>query len=116
MPTQWAKFAHAGNQYAYDAAALKKLWPRLHRGDCEPLPKSADALQAWRHYHAGNFQEAVTVGSAAGAPAKNAAIKAQAIYAHYLEKNDKTRLSLFEEAARWADERRAAFAFGHAVE
>ena len=35
-----------------------------------------------------------------------AAVKAQSIYANYLEKNEKAKLALFEEAAAWADERR----------
>src|SRR5213076_133602 len=42
-----------------------------------------------------------------GGAAVNAAFKAQSIYANYLEKNDKAKLALFEEAAGWADERRA---------
>ncbi len=45
---------------------------------------------------------------APGAPGVNAAVKAQCVYANYLEHDPKTRLALFEEAAGWADERRAA--------
>ena len=37
----------------------------------------------------------------------NAVIKAQSIYANYLEKQQKTKLDLFEEAAEWASERRS---------
>ncbi len=39
----WQPFPHPAKPYAYTAAALKKNWPRLHRGDREPLPK-ADAV------------------------------------------------------------------------
>ena len=55
MAKKWAKFPYADKAYAYDAATLKKHWARLHRGDCEPLPKDADVLEAWRHFHAGEF-------------------------------------------------------------
>ena len=87
----------------YDAAGLKKAWARLHRGDCEPLPKDAGALDAWRHYHAGEFAAAVAAGRKAGGSAINAAVKAQMIYANYLEHAEKAKLALLEEAAGWAD-------------
>jgi len=106
MAKAWVKFQHAAKAYHYDAAGLRKHWDRLHRGDCEPFPKDDAVLAAWRHYHAGEFREAMEAGNAAGAAGVNAAVKAQAIYANYLEKNAKTRLELLEEAARWADERR----------
>jgi tetratricopeptide (TPR) repeat protein len=106
MANKWTKFPHADKAYAYDAAGLKKHWARLHRGDCEPFPKDADVLGAWRHFHAGEFGEAVAAGQAAGGAGVNAAAKAQTVYAHYLEKSDKAKLALFEEAAGWADERR----------
>ncbi len=108
MAKKWARFPHADKAYLYDAAGLKKHWSRLHRGDCEPLPKDAAVLDAWRHFHAGDFGAAVEAGLAVAGPGINAAVKAQAIYAHYLEKADKSRLALFEEAAGWADERRGA--------
>jgi tetratricopeptide (TPR) repeat protein len=108
MAKKWIKFAYADKAYVHDAAALKKHWARLHRGDNEAFPKSADALDAWRAYHAGDFQEAVEGGIAAGGSGINAAIKAQCIYAHYVETSDKTKLALFEEAAAIADERRSA--------
>ena len=108
MAKKWTKFPHAAAAYAYDGAALKKHWERLHRGDCEPLPKDVAVLDAWRHYHAGEFEQAVEAGLAAGGPGVNAAIKAQSIYANYLEKADKAKLALFEAAADWAAERRAS--------
>jgi tetratricopeptide (TPR) repeat protein len=107
MAKKWAKYPHAAAVYAHDGAALKKHWDRLHRGDGEPFPKDVAVLDAWRHYHAGEFQEAVEAGIAAGGAGVNAAIKAQSIYANYLEKTEKSKLALFEEAAGWAAERRA---------
>jgi tetratricopeptide (TPR) repeat protein len=106
MAKRWAKFPHAGGAYLYEGAALKKHWRRLHRGDCEPLPEDAAAQDAWRAFHAGEFQRAVEAGLEAGGAAVNAAIKAQSIYANYIDKAEKSRLGLFEEAAGWADERR----------
>jgi tetratricopeptide (TPR) repeat protein len=107
MAKAWLKFPHAEKAYVYDAAALKKHWDRLHRGDCEPLPKDNAVLDAWRHYHAGEFRAAVDAGIAAGGSGVNAAVKAQAIYANYLEKNEKAKLALLEEAADWANKRRS---------
>jgi tetratricopeptide (TPR) repeat protein len=106
MTKKWTKFPHADKAYSFDVAALKKYWLRLHRGDGESLPKDAAVLDAWRHFHAGNFGQAVDAGLAAGGTGINAAVKAQTVYAHYLEKSDKAKLALFEEAAEWADERR----------
>jgi tetratricopeptide (TPR) repeat protein len=102
VATRWIKFPHADAAYAYAGPALRKQWDRLHRGDREPFPASADAQVAWRHFHAGEFQQAVDAGTKAGGAALNAAIKAQTVYANYLEKNQKNRLALFEEAAQWA--------------
>ena len=107
MAKKWARFPHADKTFHYEGAALKKNWARLHRGDAEPYPQADAAQQAWRHYHAGEFQQAVETGQAAGGSGVNAAIKAQAIYANYLESAEKSRLALFEEAAAWADARRA---------
>jgi tetratricopeptide (TPR) repeat protein len=108
MTKKWARFPHPDKAYSYDAAGLRKHWPRLHKGDCESLPKDLAVLDAWRHYHAGAFAEAVEAGRKAGGAGINAAVKAQMIYANYLEKSDKAKLALLEEAADWADERRRA--------
>ncbi len=107
MAKKWTKFPYPDKAYAYDAAALKKQWARLHRGDCEPLPKDADVLEAWRHFHAGEFQQAVEAGNAAGGAGVNAAVKAQVVHAQYVEKTEAAKLALFEEATGWAEQRRA---------
>ncbi len=98
---KWTSFPHAG-QYQYDAAQLKKHWSRLHVGDAEPLPKDAQVLKAWTHFHNGEFQEAAQIGLAAGGAGITAANKATAIYANYLEKKEKTRLELFTQVAEQA--------------
>src|ERR1700682_3828809 len=108
MAKNWTKFPHAGKAYVYDAAGLKKHWARLHKGDGEPLPNDAAVLDAWARYHAGDFAQAVEAGTAAGSAGINAAVKAQTVYANYLEKSDKAKIDLLEEAASLADERRRA--------
>jgi tetratricopeptide (TPR) repeat protein len=107
MAAKWAKFPHPSKSFEHDAAGLKKHWARLHKGDCEPFPKDAAVVDAWRAFHAGDFAKAVETGHAAGGAGINAAVKAQTVYATYLEKADKAKIALCEEAAGWAQERRA---------
>ena len=104
---KWTPFPHAGD-HTYDAASLKKQWARLHAGDTEPLPKDAAVLQAWVHFHNGDFQKASETGLAAGGAGITAANKATAIYATYLEKKEKTRLDLFLQVAEQAEAQAAA--------
>lgn len=99
MAKTWAKFPHADKKFEYTPAAVKKSWDRLHKGDAEPLPKSGDVIDAWVAFHAGDFQAAAELGAKAGADGVNVANKSQAIYANYLEANDKKKLELFEEVA-----------------
>lgn len=108
MATQWTAFPHDNAAYRYDAAALKKQWARLHAGDAEPKPGSDKVLAAWALFHAGEFQKAAQAGLAAGGAGITVANKAQAIYANYLEKSEKTRLALFLEVAERAEAQTAA--------
>jgi len=103
MAKTWAKFPHPDKKFEYTPAALKKSWDRLHKGDAEPLPKSGDVIDAWVAFHAGDFQAAAELGAKAGAEGVNVANKSQAIYANYLEENDKKKLELFEEVAGRAE-------------
>ena len=108
MAKKWMKHPHPDKAYAYDAAGLKKNWARLHRGDCEPFPKDSAVAEAWRLFHAGEFGAAVEAGLAARGAGINAAIKAQTVYANYLEKSESSKIDLLEQAAslaadRWLD-------------
>lgn len=105
---KWTAFPHDNAGYVYDAAALKKHWARLHAGDAEPLPKDDKVLAAWALFHAGDFQKAFDAGLKAGGAGITVANKAQCIYANYLEKNEKTRLAMFLEAAERAEAQQAA--------
>lgn len=104
---KWTAFPH-GDEYRHDAAALKKQWARLHAGDAEPLPKDDAVLAAWALFHAGDFQKACEAGLKAGGAGITVANKAQAIYANYLEKSEKTKLALFLEVAERAEAQQAA--------
>ena len=102
---KWIAFPHDTAEYTYDAAALKKNWARLHAGDAEPLPSDAKVLAAWALFHAGEFQKATEAGLKAGGAGVTVANKAQAIYANYLEKSEKTKLALLVEVAARAEKR-----------
>ena len=102
MAKSWAKFPYPDKKYTYTAAALKKAWDSLHKGDAEPWPKEDAAVEAWIAFHAGDFQRANDLGVKAGGAALTAANKAQAIYANYLEEDEKKKLALLEEVAERA--------------
>jgi tetratricopeptide (TPR) repeat protein len=105
----WTAFPHDAAAYRYNAAALKKVWARLHAGDAEPLPEAASVVAAWRMFHAGEFERAVEAGLHAardGAPAGlTVANKAQALYATYLESSERSKQALFLEVAERAEAR-----------
>jgi len=105
---KWTAFPYDSAAYSYDAAALKKHWSRLHAGDAESWPKDDKALAAWALFHAGDFQKAFDTGLKAGGAGITVANKAQAIYANYLEKSEKTKLAMFLEVAERAEAQQAA--------
>jgi len=105
---KWSAFPYDGGDYAYNAAALKKHWPRLHAGDAEPLPKDDKLLAAWALFHGGAFDKAFDAGIKLGGGGITLANKAQAIYANYLEENEKGKLAMFLEVAARAEAQQAA--------
>jgi tetratricopeptide (TPR) repeat protein len=98
---KWTAFPY--DAPGYDAATLQKQWARLHAGDAEPAPKDDKVLAAWALFHAGEFQKAYDAGLKAGGAGITVANKAQAIYANYLEKNEKTKLAMFLDVAERAE-------------
>jgi len=104
---KWTAFPYDAEPYTYDAAALKKHWARLHKGDAEPLPKEDAVLAAWALFHAGEFHKAHDAGLKAGGAGITVANKAQSIYANYLEKSEKTKLAMFMEVAERAEKQAA---------
>ena len=100
---KWTAFPYDADDYTYDAAALKKHWARLHKGDAEPFPKDDAVLAAWALFHAGQFQKAHDAGRKLGDAGLVVANKAQAIYANYLETSEKAKLAMFLEIAERAE-------------
>jgi tetratricopeptide (TPR) repeat protein len=100
---KWTAFPYDNAAYVYDNATLKKKWARLHAGDAEPLPKDDALLAAWALFHAGEFQKATETGVKLGGAGITVANKAQVIYANYLEKNEKNKLTLFLEVVARAE-------------
>ncbi len=105
---KWTAFPHDNSAFVYDAKSLKANWDRLHKGDTEAFPKDAAVQAAWIAFHAGDFQKAFDAGVKAGPAGYSVANKAQCIYANYLEKNEKNKLAMFEEAAARAEAHQAA--------
>ena len=104
----WTAFPHDNSAFVYDGAALKKNWARLHKGDAEPFPADKAVEEAWRLYHAGDFQGAYEAGLAAGLDGYNAANKAACIYNNYLETSDAKKQKAYEEIAARCEELQAA--------
>ena len=98
---KWAAFPHAG-EFDFTVADVQARWPRLHAGDGEPLPQDPAVLQAWTHFHRGEFQLAAETGLKAGGAGLTVANKATCIHATYLEKKEKRRHELFLEVAERA--------------
>ena len=124
--SSWAAFPHDAKGYAYAGDALKKAWPKLHAGDCEPFPDAkraavllkaagksapkldaealAQALQeAWRAFHRGDFKAAHDAGIALGPIGASVAVKALGIHATYLVADEGERLKRYEQAATLAE-------------
>ena len=124
--SSWAAFPHDAKGFAYAGDALKKAWPKLHAGDCEPFPDSkraaallkaagktapkldadalADALQdAWRAFHRGDFKAAFDTGQALGPVGASVAVKALGIHATHLVGDEAEQLKRYEQASTLAE-------------
>lgn len=122
----WAAFPHDAKGYAYADEALKKAWPKLHAGDCEPYPDAkraaallkaagkaapkldaealAAALQdAWRAFHHGDFKAAFDAGEKLGPIGASVAVKAIGIHATYLVDDEAEQLKRYEQAGKLAE-------------
>lgn len=104
----WNAFPHADDAYVYTPVSLKQAWPRLHIGDAEPFPASAEVVQAWLAFHAGDFEQAARLGLAAGVDGYAVASKAACIHATYLETSEKNKNATFEQIAQRCEEHQAA--------
>lgn len=122
----WAPFPHDAKAFDYSGEKLKKSWPALHAGDCEPFPdakhagvllaalakppKGIDAAtlasqlqDAWRAFHHGEFERAFTIGESLGVLGASVAVKAIGIHATYLVDDEAERLRRFETGSKLAE-------------
>ena len=99
---KWTQFPFAGD-YNFDAESVKGTWARLHAGDLEPMPQDPQLLQAWAHFHNGDFYKSMRLGLDLGLAGLNVANKATSVYATYLEQQEANRLALFIEVAERAE-------------
>lgn len=130
--TSWAKFPHDQKAFDFSGDKLKKAWPSLHAGDCEPYPdeKRAAALikaagksapkalnaeqlatqlqTAWAAYHHGDFQQAFELSEALGPVGASVACKAMGIHTTYLVEDEDEQLKRFEHAGKLAEAAMAA--------
>lgn len=123
---RWATFPYSDPKFDYAGAKLKKAWPKLHAGDCEPFPDKGrvlalleenpalgDATQAaaiadtladaWRAFHRGDFQQAYEAGVELGPVGTSVAIKAAGIHAAHLLDGDKAREKRYSELVKLAE-------------
>lgn len=107
--SDWKAFPHDASAFGLDGAGLKKHWPELHRGDCEPYPDDERLREAWRAFHTGDFGVAVELADEVGLEGHAVANKATGIYATYLEDRDARKVDLFLAAAKRAEKAIEAF-------
>ncbi len=100
----WAEFPYSNKRFSYPGARLTAAWSELHRGDAEPLPTDERLLDAWRHYHAGEFSQAVELAEHIGLSAHVVANKASGIYADYLEEDEQIKQAIYQSGIKRAAE------------
>lgn len=111
---------------------LLEQWDRLHLRDSLPKPDSAyvtlmaggpvedaeavaERLQeGWRHFHAGNFQQAYEIGMELGDPGYFLAGRAWMTYAVHMVEDKQQRLAMLEEGVKRMNA--AIFADGRPVQ
>ena len=128
MPN-WNKFPHDATAFMYAGSKLKDSWSELHRGDCveypdarwvqECLEEAPDAApdtfdgdhaalatliqDAWRCYHAGDFQQAIELSDQCGLLAHAPANKATGVYATYMEEDEASQQACYLAAVKRAE-------------
>jgi len=127
--SRWNKFPHNNADFLYEGDSLFEHWPALHRGDRVEFPDAAwvervleespgaapnkydgdhaalaaNIQEAWRCFHAGDFQKAVTLSEICGHLAHAAANKAAGVYATYLEPDEGRQQACYLAAIKRAE-------------
>lgn len=89
---------YVGIPFDLSGDALERRWSALHAGNLEPWPSDPAVRDAWRAYHEGRFDEAVTRGEAHGDLGLVPAAFAATIYAQYVEPDEERKAAIFERA------------------
>jgi len=127
--SKWNSFPHDASAFWYANDRFLDSWPSLHIGDCVEFPDAgwvkecldeapgaapdafdgdyaalAENIQdAWRSYHAGDFQQAVELSDQCGILAHAPANKATGIYATHLEDDESTQQACYLAAIERAE-------------
>jgi tetratricopeptide (TPR) repeat protein len=127
--SKWKEFPHDSSAFTFKNSNLLDSWPDLHGGDCvefpdagwvkECLDEAPDAApvafdgdhatlagkiqDAWRSYHAGEFQKAVELSDQCGILAHAPANKATGVYATYLEDDESAQQACYLAAIERAE-------------
>ena len=127
--SKWNVFPHDPSLFVFEGNRLLEFWPDLHNGDCvvfpdadwveqclgqapDAAPESFDGdtstlaatiQNAWRCFHAGDFQQATVLASQCGQLAHAAANKAAGIYASYLEPDEAAQQACYLAAVGRAE-------------
>lgn len=128
--TRWNKFPYDNTAFLFEDDKLFDAWHALHAGDCATFPDTAWVQQcidqapaaiaesfdgglealatgvqdAWRCFHAGEFQNATALADQCGLLAHAVANKATGIYATYLDSDMTTQQACFLSAVARAEE------------
>ena len=127
--TRWNSFPHDNAAFLFEGDTLLEAWPDLHWGDCVIFPdtdwvqqcldETPDAApgsfdgnvaaltviiqDAWRCFHAGDFQKATELAGQCGHLGHAAANKATGIYATYLEPDEAAQQACYLAAVTRAE-------------
>ena len=127
--TQWNSFPHDNAAFLFEGDALLEAWADLHWGDCVIFPdtdwvqqclsETPDAApdsfdgdvatlaaiiqEAWRCFHAGDFQKATERTGQCGHLGHAVANKATGIYATYLEPDEAAQQACYLAAVTRAE-------------
>lgn len=120
----WHEFPHDQTAFTYAGTALADIWDHLHAGDLEPYPDTdrctgllaaglpgslttetlSEQLQdAWRAFHRGDFEQAVTMADSLQGAGHAVANKVAGIYADYLEDNEETKADIYQACVKRAE-------------
>lgn len=103
MTNNWMVCPIDTSEMNLDGDKLRENWERMHAGNLEPWPENEKVQNAWRHYHLGEFAQAVNIGLELGGEGIVPAAFAGTIYAHYVERDEDKKIAIFKEVMGWCE-------------